>query len=122
MISPSIRKAVYEWQERMQALEEKMDAMREVFGSNPEGPFQEAVYAMAGGYTHAIAQLLEFPEDFLTSWWLEDNFGETSAQMGLPGEPMRTIANLDDLLQFIADDNARSEDKAPITDATPKDC
>lgn len=112
MIDPAVRAAAHEWQKRMQALEAQMDAMREVFGSNPEGPFQEAVYAVAGGYTHAIAQLLEFPDDFLTSWWLEDNFGERPAQIGFPGEPMRTIATLDDLLQFIADDNARAAAEA----------
>jgi len=109
MIDPAVRHAAQQWQERMQDLEARMDALRNAIGTSPESPFSEAIYAVAGGYTHAIAQLLDFPEDILTSWWLEDNFGERPAQMGLPGEPMRTIATLDDLLQFIEDDNTLAD-------------
>lgn len=99
-----------DWQRRMQALESAMDRMRELTGCAPESPLCEAIYSVAGAYTTAVAHLIGWDDDCLQDWWLSHNFGERPMSIGFPGEPLREIATVDQLAEFIVEDLRRGED------------
>ena len=72
-----------QWQSAMQAAEQRLDALSELTGINPEAPLFESLYGLMGLATRQAA--------------------------GLHGEPLRTLGTIEELVQLIADDLTASE-------------
>lgn len=96
------------WQTAMQDCEQQMDGLADLIGTSPESPLQAAVYRLMGAHTQATADAIGWDADTLVAWWTEHNFGERPMQIGLPGEPMRTIDCIEALALCIADDLERA--------------
>ena len=106
---PNLHATLTDWQERMRELEAQMDALAGLIGTSPESPLQAAVYAVMGAYTRTVGQALGAWDDVLLDWWTEHNFGERPMQIGLDGEPLRTITAIEELAALIADDAAAEQ-------------
>lgn len=97
-----------QWQERMQGMEEQIDALRTLLEPAPESALLTAIFAIMGGYTSEIAGRIEWNLECLEDWWMQHRFGERPMQIGFVGEPLRTISTIEELSKFIDDDNERS--------------
>lgn len=97
-----------QWQDVMQECDLRLDALSALTGPVVESPLGEAVYRLMGCHTDAIADLIGWDESTLTSWWCEHNFGERPMKIGFSGEPMQSLATIEALAEFIAEDLRRS--------------
>lgn len=98
-----------QWQSAMQAAEQRLDALSELTGINPEAPLFESLYGLMGLATRQAADLTGASLEWLEPWWLEHDFGARPMQAGLHGEPLRTLSTIEELVQLIADDLTASE-------------
>ncbi len=106
MNRPDALNLLNRWQERMQDAENNMGQLTAIVGSSPESPLQSAVYAVMGDYTRQVADRIGCSDEWLQSWWLDQNFGEHPLRAGIFGEPLREISTLEDLVALIVDDAA----------------
>ena len=92
-----------QWQSAMQAAEQRLDALSELTGINPEAPLFETIYNLMGLATRQVADLTGASLEWLESWWLEHAFGARPMQAGLVGEELRDMATLEELVALICD-------------------
>ena len=92
-----------QWQSAMQAAEQRLDALSELTGINPEAPLFEAIYNLMGLATRQAADLTGASLEWLEPWWLEHAFGARPMQAGLVGEELRDIVTLEELVELICD-------------------
>lgn len=97
------------WQTSMQLCEERMDQLAAVAGPVVESPLGDAVYGLMGAYTRQVADQIGWDWGTLESWWCENHFGERPLNIGFVGQEMRTVATVEELAAFIAEDLARGE-------------
>lgn len=97
------------WQAAMAECEARMDQLAAVAGPVVESPLGDAVYGLMGTYTQQIAEIIGWDENTLSAWWLEHDFGKRPLQIGFVGQEMRTVATVEELAAFIAEDLARGE-------------
>ena len=97
------------WNDAMRECEERMDQLAEIVGPLVDRPLGDAIYRVMGAYTKTVADLIGWSYDTLEAWWTEHQLGGRPMKIGFCGEPMRTIATIEDLAAFIAEDLARGE-------------
>lgn len=97
------------WQTAMKDCEERMDQLAAVAGPVVESPLGDAVYGLMCAYTKQVADQIGGDCDILEAWWNEQRFGSLTMKIGFVGEELRTVATVEELAAFIADDLARSE-------------
>lgn len=95
------------WQTSMQLCEERMEQLAAVAGPVVESPLGDAVYGLMGAYTRQVAEIIGWDYETIEAWWCENNFGERPMQIGFVGQEMRTVATVEELAAFIAEDLAR---------------
>lgn len=96
------------WHDRVVALEEQLDALRDLLQMAPEAPLNEAAWGLVGGYIAALDARWNIG-GWLEWWWNECRLGESPSQAGINGEPMRDIKTIDDLIALVIDDLAQAE-------------
>lgn len=96
--------------ERVRAARDVLRKLDDVLDIAPESPLYEAVWALIGGYMGALGAAYGHIDGWLEWWWSECDLGANPHDAGLPGEPMRTIETLDDLVGIVLDDLARTEE------------
>lgn len=109
MTKTQILKILTAWQTSMQLCEERMDQLAAVAGPVVESPLGDAVYGLMSAYTHQVADIIGWDQNTLSAWWLEQEFGKKPMQIGFVGQEMRTVATVEELAAFIAEDLARCE-------------
>lgn len=104
-----IEKAVRDFHHRALEAEGVSDVLNGVLWMAPESNFCTMLAELIGGYKDALDSAYNIG-GWLEWWWIECDLGRTqrSKQAGLPNEPLRTIATIDDLVQIIKDDLARA--------------
>lgn len=107
MTPDAIRSALKRWHEAMHECDTRMDQLADIAGQIVESPLGDAVYHVMGEYTKAVADLIDWDESALSDWWLSHQFGERPMNIGLPGEEMQTLSDIDQLADFIIADLAR---------------
>lgn len=108
----AVEKAVREFHERVSEIERVTDVLNSVLSMVPESDLNQAIWALIGGYKDALGEAYSI-DSWLEWWWLECGLGRNPMQAGLAGEEFRDILTLDDLVQLILDDLAKSEAEAP---------
>lgn len=103
--SAAVEAAVREFHDLLSALDKKMDAMQSLVGMDQEGDFAASVW-WGVGFSIGALNVAYGIGDWLEWWWHECQLGAKPMQAGLPGEPLRTIATIDDLVRLILDDLA----------------
>lgn len=104
MTRQELEAALTTWQDHMRDCEAQMDALERLVGATPEAPLQHAIYTIMGAYTRELAARIQWDADTLVDWWLTHNFGERPMKIGHAGKPLETVATVEDLALFIADD------------------
>jgi len=104
----AVEKAIREFHERVSDIERVTDVLNSVLSMVPESDLNSAIWALIGGYKDALGEAYSI-DGWLEWWWLECNLGEKPMQAGLPGEELRTIATVDDLILLVCDDLAQSK-------------
>lgn len=101
-----ISATISKWFEAVTSMVAALDAIESVLHTSPEAPVNEAAWALIGGYTSAIDA--KYPIGPWLDWfWVECNLGERAMGASLPGEELRVIANIDDLIRLCIDDLRR---------------
>jgi predicted Zn-dependent peptidase len=96
------------WQSTMQECEQRMDDLASLVGHIADSPLGDAVYHLMGAYTESVADMIEWPDEYLEAWWTEHAFGEKPMNIGFSGEPLKTISTIEQLAAFVAEDLRRS--------------
>lgn len=108
----AVEKAVRTFHERVTEVDRVIDALNQTLSMQPESDLCSSVWAVVGGWIEALGAAY-FIDSSLEWWWLECRLGRRPMQAGLAGEELRTIATIDDLVQLILDDLAKSEAESP---------
>lgn len=103
-----VEAAIREFHARMVEMERVLDAMNSVMSMAPESDLQSAIWALVESYQASLSAAYNIG-DWLEWWWLECKLGAVTMTAGLPGEAMRKISNIDDLVKLIIDDLKQSE-------------
>ena len=105
MVVDEIRAVLDKWQARMIECNTRLDALAYMLMASPESDFMQAMHGMMGGYTAAVAQLVNDDCDWLSWWWLDCAFGASGFRdITLNyGKDARTINNTTDLAQLLFD-------------------
>lgn len=98
-----VEQQVREWHEALIGLFEIRERLDDVLNINPESPLNTAIYELIGSYNRALGWPHSI-EGWLEWWWIECRMGESPMRAGLPGEDMRLISTVDDLVKLIIDD------------------
>ncbi|WP_156820696.1 hypothetical protein [Thioalkalivibrio thiocyanodenitrificans] len=101
-----IEKAARDFHTAVSGADGALDRLSDLLGVSPESDLCSNVWAMAGAYKGALDAAYGIG-GWLEWWWLECRLGEQPMQAGLPGEELRTIATIDDLVKLITDDIKR---------------
>ena len=96
-----IAQSIRQWHERVVELETRYNELSPLIGANPESLMMAAVWHVASEATGAGG--------WLEWWWLECNLGARQMTACLPGEPLRNIATLEDLIRLVLDDLRRAQ-------------
>ncbi len=102
-----IEQVIRDFDARVREIDRVTDTLNSVLLMSPESEFYGAVWSIIHGYMEAISAVYPI-EGWLEWWWLECGLGSMPQKAGLPGDELRTIANIDDLVRIVCDDIARS--------------
>ena len=104
-----LEKAVRGFHSRVLEAEMVYDALNSVMWMEPESNFHSMLSELIGGYKEALDTAFHIG-GWLEWWWLDCDLGRRRhpKEAGLPGEPLRKIATVDDLVKIIKDDLARA--------------
>lgn len=97
-----IEKAIRDFHERAVEVEAVADALGELVGMQPESRVMTALFGTLGDYMRALGEPLGI-DGWLEWWWLECGLGEHPKQAKLPGEALRDINTLDDMVALMID-------------------
>lgn len=105
MVVDEIRAILDKWQARMIEADTRLDTLADMLMASPESDFMQAMHAMMGGYTAAVAQLVKDDCDWLSWWWLDCAFGASGIREVTlnHGKDERKINNTTDLAQLLFD-------------------
>lgn len=101
-IDDRIDYAIQQWHDAVTEAERVVSDIERVMMCAPESPLHNALWALAGGWQQAIADLDDTcaTEAWLEWWWHECRLGERPKEAALPGEDLQTIATIGDLIQL----------------------
>jgi len=96
MIHLEKAKAIAEWQETMEELEEHQNKLADFFRCAFDAPLFEAIAAMQSKYTKAVAQSVGDENDWLLWYWMDNDFGRGKLNAVFDGVqfPARTAGEL----------------------------
>ena len=100
---------IHRWHDEVARADALIDQLSAIFGDTPDSYLTETIWSLIGAYKAALVSAYGPVDEWLDWWWHECNLGARPKQAGLPGEPMRTIATINDLFQLITDDIKISE-------------
>lgn len=103
-----IAEILTKWQAVMRECELRMDQLAALVGPVVDSPIGDSVYRVMGAYTKQVADVIEWCDETLESWWIDHNFGERPMGIGFPGEELRMISTVEELSSFIAEDLKRA--------------
>lgn len=103
----TLEETIREFDARVREIERVSDTLNRVLLISPESEFYSAIWSIIHGYMEAISAVYPIG-GWLEWWWLDCGLGSWPHQAGLPGEELRTIATIDDLVRIVCDDIARS--------------
>ena len=99
--------ALQAWEAHAKAIFAAYEADRLACGADIESPRWRAVYGLLEAHTMMVAQAIA-PDDATAKevaewldWWQEMDFGAKAGRAGFPGQEMREIRTLEDLLWII---------------------
>lgn len=94
--------AIQQWHDAVTEAERVLSAIDQSMMCAPESPLHNALWALAGGWQQAIANLddTRTTEEWLEWWWHECRLGERPKDAALAGEDLQTIATIGDLIQL----------------------
>ena len=89
-------KAISEWQDTMEEMEEHQNKLADFFRCAFDAPIFEAIAAMQSKYTKAVAQVVGDEHDWLLWYWMENDFGRGNLNAAFDGVqfPARTAGEL----------------------------
>lgn len=108
MTQERITAILQRWHAALLDCDSRLDELAAVVGPVVDSPLAGAVYRVMGAYTKAVADQIGWCEETLEAWWTEHQFGARPLKIGFVGEPMRSIATIEDLAAFVAEDLARA--------------
>ena len=86
-------------QRRLDKADKSMELMYSVFGSNPEGPFQDGIYGLFDMAIDGVAKAIGDEDDWL-SWFIYDNeWGKKEYEAGY--EPKVKIKSIEDFVTIL---------------------
>lgn len=95
--------AIRQFHERAAGARDVLDSLDNVLSLTPESPLFEAMWALVGGYIEALGASFHI-DGWMEWWWSECLLGEKPMKAGLPGQELREIATVDDLVQLVLAD------------------
>ena len=98
-----ISAVILEWFETVSAMTDALDSIEQALHTRPESPLNEAAWALIGSYIRAIDAKYNIGP-WLDWFWTECRLGESPMHASLPGESLRAITGIDDLIKLIIDD------------------
>lgn len=102
-----VERAIRNFDARVREIERVTEVMAGVLSMAPECELHSTIWSIIGGYLEALGAAYHI-EVWLEWWWMECGLGQRPKQAGLPGEELRMIANIDDLVRLICDDLAQA--------------
>lgn len=89
-------KAIAEWQETMEAMEEHQNKLAEFFRCAFDAPLFKSIALMQSKYTKAVAASVGDENDWLLWYWMDNDFGRGSLNAVFDGVryPARTAGEL----------------------------
>lgn len=94
--------AIEHWQELVQALERRLDALYELVGGDYGSPLGDGMEKIVDAYTALLAREIGDDKDWLQYWRLECEWGKRPRKVKIDGKE-RTIASVQDLAGVIMD-------------------
>lgn len=109
--SKTIEKAIRDFHERVREVESHIDVLTEgLLKVSPDSDLLGSIWEVAEGYREALDAAYSIG-GWLEWWWHECGLGENPMKAGLPGEDLRTVATIDDLVRLVLDDLGRADEK-----------